>query len=59
MTKVRKTFRLDKETTDMMDTLIVFISSEKNLKLDRTKLIELLVSERYERLLKESQLGSE
>lgn len=57
--KVRKTFRFDEETIAMLDTLIPFLSSELNIKLDRTKVIEKLISERYELLLKGSESPSE
>jgi hypothetical protein len=56
MAKVKKQFRLEEETVQMMLTLIPFLSSEKNIKLDQTKLIELLVSEKYEELLKRGNL---
>ena len=52
MVKVRKNFRFDSETLEMMDTLVVFLSSEKHIKLSHTTLIEMLVSERYEKLIK-------
>lgn len=55
MAKVSKHFRLEEETVQMIDTLLPFVSSEKGIKFDRTKLIELLVSDRYSQLLKEGQ----
>lgn len=58
MAKIRKTFRFDEETIDMLDSLIPFIAADLGIKLDRTKVLEKLVSERYERLLKDSE-GSE
>lgn len=53
--KIRKNYRLEQEVIDMMQTLIPFVSSEKSIKLNETMLIELLVTERYEKLLKESK----
>lgn len=58
MAKVQKTFRFDEETMDMLDTLIPFLSADLGIKLDRTKVLEKLISERYERLLNDSE-GSE
>lgn len=58
MTKIRKNYRLSSDVIEMMETLVVFLSSEKNIRLNETTLIELLVSERYERLLNGSE-GSE
>lgn len=58
MAKVSKHFRLDLEVIEMMETLIPFLSAEKNLKLNNTTLIEILVSERYQKLLKDSDKGS-
>lgn len=55
MPKIKKQFRLEEETIDMMDTLLPFLSAEKGIKLDRTKLIELLVSDRYAQLLKKEE----
>ena len=55
MAKISKHFRLEEETIAMMDTLLPFISSDKGIKLDRTKLIELLVADRYAQLLKKEE----
>lgn len=57
--KITKSFRLDAEVIQMMETLIPFLSSEKNIKLNNTTLLEMLVSERYERLINESKGNSE
>lgn len=48
MVKIKKDFRLDEETLYMMDTLLPFISAEKSIKMNRTSLIEMLITERYE-----------
>lgn len=58
MAKIKKDFRLEEEIIDMMDALIPFLSSEKNIKMNRTMLIEMLISEKYNDLLKRSE-GSE
>jgi hypothetical protein len=51
--KIRKNYRLESDVVDMMQTLLSFVSAEKNIKLNETTLLELLVSERYEKLLKD------
>lgn len=55
MAKLRKSYRLSSEVVQMMETLIVYLSAEKNIKLNETTLLEMLVSERYEKLLKDSE----
>lgn len=55
MPKVKKTFRLDEETIQMLDTLVPFLSADVGIKLDRTKVLEKLISDGYEKLLKESE----
>jgi len=55
MSKIRKNYRINEEVVQMMETLIPFISGEKNIKLNETMLLEMLVSERYERFLKEQE----
>lgn len=55
MPKITKTFRLDVETVQMLDTLVPFLSSDVGVKLDRTKVLEKLISDGYEKLLKDSE----
>lgn len=58
MPKIRKSYRIDSDVLDMLHTLLPFISAEKGIKLNETMLLELLVSERYARLLKDSEGGA-
>lgn len=51
--KVRKNYRFSENTVGEMATLIAFLSAEKHIQLDETKLLEMLVSERYSKLLKD------
>jgi len=51
MAKKMKSFRLDQEVLDMMQTLVVYLSSEKSIKLNETMLLELLVTEKYKELV--------
>lgn len=55
MPKVIKTFRLNEETIQMLDTLVPFLSADVGVRLDRTKVLEKLVSDGYEKLLKDSE----
>lgn len=55
LAKIKKDFRLEVETIQMMDTMIPFVSAEKNIKMDRTKLIEMLITERYKAMFDNSR----
>lgn len=55
LAKISKHFRLSSETLGEMETLITYLSAEKNVKLNLTSLIETLVSERYSELLNRSE----
>lgn len=53
MAKKMKSYRLEEEVLDMLETLKVFLSSEKSIKLNDTMVIEMLISERYKKMMEE------
>ena len=55
MAKVSKTFRLEEKTVKLMDKLIPVLSKQEEIELNRTKLIELLVADRYAQLVKKEE----
>ena len=46
--KISKHFRLEEEVLVKMDKLVELLSAEIGIKLDRTKLIEKLITDKYE-----------
>jgi hypothetical protein len=53
MPKVPVNFRFDKETLFLLDCLVLGMESETNIKLNRTKLLEMLVKEKYQQRRKD------